>query len=122
MCMVHKELGYQIIGCCMEVHSQLGPGLLEQCYHNALFYELKAAELNVIYNAAYNVLYKGSVVGEYYADLVVENKVIIELKSVKQLSSVHSAQLINYLHISGCRLGLLVNFQGSSLEWQRLVV
>lgn len=120
--MVHKELGFQIIGCCMEVHTQLGPGLLEQCYHNALFFELRGQGLNVVYNAPFNVSYKGNVVGEYFADLVVDNKVIIELKSVKQLSSVHSAQLINYLHIAGCCLGLLVNFQGSSLEWQRLVV
>jgi GxxExxY protein len=120
--MVHKELGFQIIGCCMEVHTQLGPGLLEQCYHNALYYELKEIGLYVVYNAPFNVIYKGNTVGEYYADLMVNNKVIIELKSVKQLSSVHSAQLINYLHISGCSLGLLVNFQGSSLEWQRLVV
>ena len=119
--MLNKELSYKIVGCCMEVHSQLGPGLLEQCYHNALFYELKQAGLNVVYNAPFNVFYKGETVGEYFADLVVEGRVIIELKSVKTLLSVHTAQLINYLHISGYRLGLLVNFQGSSLEWRRLV-
>ena len=119
--MLNKELSYKIVGCCMEVHSQLGPGLLEQCYHNALFYELKQAGLNVVYNAPFNVFYKGETVGEYFADLVVEGRVIIELKSVKTLLSVHTAQLINYLHISGCRLGLLVNFQCSSLEWRRLV-
>ena len=120
--MLNKELSYKIVGCCMEVHSQLGPGLLEQCYHNALFYELKKAGLNVVYNAPFNVFYKGETVGEYFADLVVEGRVIIEFKSVKTLLSVHTAQLINYLHISGCRLGLLVNFQGSSLEWRRLVI
>ncbi|MDC7228011.1 MAG: GxxExxY protein [Spirochaetales bacterium] len=120
--MIHKELGYQIVGCCMEVHSHLGPGLLEQCYHNALYFELTAQGLQVAYNRQYDVLYKGQQVGEYFADLVVENNVIIELKSVKALASVHAAQVLNYLHISDCRLGLLVNFQGSSLEWQRLVV
>ena len=98
----------------MEVHSQMGPGLLEQCYHNALFFELRAQGLKAAY--------KGQQVGEYFADLVVENKVIIELKSVRAITSVHAAQLLNYLHISKCRLGILVNFQGSSLEWQRLVV
>ncbi len=120
--MVHEELSYKIIGCCMAVHSSLGAGLLEQCYHNALFYELKAAGFNVGYNAPFTVKYREEVVGEYFADLVVEGKVIIELKSVKRLGDEHTAQVINYLRISGCRLGLLVNFQGSSLEWKRLVV
>ncbi len=120
--MVHKELSFQIIGCCMAVHSGLGPGLLEQCYHNALYYELKAAGLSTGYNVPFTVKYRGETVGEYFADLVVENKVIIELKSVKTLAPEHTAQLINYLHISGCKLGLLVNFQVSSLEWKRLVV
>ena len=106
----------------MEVHSGLGGGLLEMCYHNALYYELLAQGYNVVYNKPYNVFYKGQQVGEYYADLVVNNQVIIELKSTKALSSAHTAQLFNYLHISKLRLGLLVNFQGQSLEWQRLVV
>jgi GxxExxY protein len=106
----------------MEVHNGLGPGLLEQCYHNALFYELKAAGIRVGYNVPFTVRHRGQVVGEYFADLVAENRVIIELKSAAKLSKEHMAQLINYLHISGCRLGLLVNFQGSHLEWKRLVV
>lgn len=120
--MVHEELSFQIIGCCMAVHNSLGPGLLEQCYHNALFFELQAAGLKVSYNAPFTVEHRGQVVGEYLADLLVEGKVIVELKSVKRLSDVHTAQVINYLHVSGCSLGLLVNFQGSVLEWKRLVV
>ena len=120
--MIYKELCYKIVGCCMEVHTQLGAGLLEQCYHNALYFELKNQGHNVGYNSPFNVEYKGNRVGEYYADLVVNNKIIIELKSVKALSPAHSAQLINYLHISKCRLGLLVNFQNSQLEWRRLVI
>ena len=120
--MVHKELVYKFIGCCMEVHTELGPGLLELCYHNALFYELTAQGFNVVYNKAYNVFYKGQQVGEYFADLAVDNKVIIEIKSARALSAAHTAQLLNYLHISKCRLGLLVNFQGGSLEWRRLVI
>jgi GxxExxY protein len=120
--MVHENLSFSIIGCCMAVHNSLGCGLLEQCYHNALYYELQADGLAVRYNSPFTVLHRDKVVGEYFADLVVEDKVIIELKSVKKLSNEHMAQLINYLHISGCRLGLLVNFQGSVLEWKRLVV
>ena len=120
--MVHEKLSYNIIGCCMAVHSKLGPGLLEQCYHNALYYELRYRGLSVGYNVPYLVRYREQVVGEYAADLVVEDRVIIELKAVGRLSEAHTAQLINYLRISGCRLGLLVNFQGVSLEWKRLVV
>jgi len=86
----------------------MGPGLLEQCYHNVLYYELAAQRLNVVYNRQYDVFYRGQQVGEYYADLVVENSVIIELKSVKVISSAHVAQVLNYLHISKCRLGQLV--------------
>ncbi|MBI9106860.1 MAG: GxxExxY protein [Spirochaetales bacterium] len=120
--MIYKELAFEVVGCCLKVHSQLGPGLLEQCYHNALFYELKGMGFLTGYNVPFNVSYKGNIVGEYFADLVVENKIIIELKSAKCFSEAHIAQLINYLHISGCRLGILVNFQGSYLEWRRIVI
>ena len=95
---------------------------MEQCYHNALFYELKSLRLSVGYNVPFSVSYKGTVVGEYFADLVVEGKVILELKSVKAFSGEHTAQLLNYLHISGCRLGFLLNFQGTKVEFKRLVV
>ncbi len=120
--MLYKELSYQVIGGCMAVHKGLGPGLLEQCYHNALFYELRAAGLGVGYHVPFNVHYRGQVVGEYFADLVVNNTIILELKSVKAINDSHKAQLINYLHISDCRVGYLLNFQGLQLEWQRLVI
>ena len=120
--MIHKELSYTIIGCCIHVHSELGPGLLEQCYHNALYYELTESGLSAGYNVPFSVRYRGTVVGEYFADLVVENAVIIELKSVHHLAEVHTAQLLNYLYIAKLQLGLLVNFQGQRLEWKRLVI
>ena len=104
------------------IHRSLGPGLLEQCYHNALFYEFKNAGISVGYNVPFSVSYKGQVVGEYFADFVVDDKVVLELKSVKALSNEHTAQLLNYLHISGCRLGFLLNFQNRRMEFRRLVV
>lgn len=67
-------------------------------------------------------MYKDNAVGEYFADLVAEGKVIIELKSVWQLGGEHCAQVINYLHIFGCRIGLLINLQGQNLEWKRLFI
>jgi len=120
--LLYEGLSEQIVGSFIKVHSALGPGLLESCYHNALFYELKSLSLSVGYNAPFNVTYQGEQVGEFYADLAVEGKVIIEIKAVRALSAAHEAQLLNYLHISGCRLGYLVNFQGSRVVWKRFVV
>ncbi len=115
-----RELTYAIIGGCMQVHSGLGPGLLEACYHNALYYQLQAAGLSVRGDVPYEVHYLGQTVGEYYADLLVEERVIIEVKAVSTFLPVHTAQLLNYLAISHCPVGLLVNFQGVSLDWRRL--
>jgi len=105
----------------MEVHSKLGPGLLEACYHNGLYYELKKKGFKVDYNAPFTVHYDGHVVGEYFADLMVEESIIVELKSIQAFSKAHLAQVLNYLHISGCPVGLLVNFQGVNLEWKRIL-
>ena len=120
--MLYHDLSVQILDAVFTVHRELGPGLLEQCYHNALYYEFKNAGVRVGYNIPYTVHYKGKVVGEYFADLVVEDKVILELKSVKALANEHCAQLINYLYISGCRLGYLLNFQNPRMEFKRLVL
>ena len=120
--MLYQELSSQIIGALIEVHKKLGPGLLEAPYHNALYYELAGQGLSVGYNTPFPVYYKGEQVGEYYADLTVAGKVIVEVKSVSSVTPVHRAQLINYLHISGYRLGLLVNFQGLKAKWERFVV
>ena len=120
--MLYQELSVNILDAVFAVHREMGPGLLEQCYHNALFYELKSAGLSVDYNTPFTVSYKGNVVGEYFADIVVGAKIILELKSVKAFRSEHIAQLLNYLHISGCRLGYLINFQNSRVEFKRLVL
>ena len=117
--MIYEDFSYKVIGCCMAVHNSLGGGLLEQCYHNALFYELKAGGLNVEYNMPFTVRYRNQIVGEYFADLMVESKIIIELKSVGKLAEAHMAQLLNYLHIAKYKLGFLVNFQPAELEWKR---
>ena len=112
----------------MAVHRAFGPGLLEGCYHNSLYYEYRAMGLQVLYNAPFTVRHRGEVVGEYFADLAVsgsapgEGRVILELKAVTELNGVMQAQLINYLRISGCRLGFLVNFQGCRPVWERFVV
>ena len=120
--LLYEELSNKIVGGFIRVHGELGPGLLESCYHNALFYELKSAGLGVVYNAPFNVFYRGEQVGEFYADLAVNSRVIIEIKAVRALSAANEAQLLNYLHISGCRVGYLVNFMGERVVWKRFVV
>ena len=120
--LLYEELSNQIVGCFIKVHNELGCGLLESCYHNALYFELKSVGLSVGYNVPLNVFYQKQQVGEFYADLVVNNKIIIEIKAVKALGPSHEAQLLNYLHITGCRLGYLVNFQGQRAVWKRFVL
>lgn len=120
--MLYEELSKKILDAVFVVHRELGPGLLEQCYHNALYHELQSKGVTVGYNVPYSVMYKGTVVGEYFADLVVDGKVILELKSVKSFSGDHIAQLLNYLHISKCRLGYLINFQNFRVEFKRFIL
>ena len=115
---LHKELTYQIIGAAFEVQKTLGYGFLEKVYENALIQEL---QLRGIYAAAQHpikVEYKGVEVGDYYADLLVEDKVILELKTAESINEAHLAQLTNYLRATRCEVGLLLNF-GSEPEHKR---
>ena len=120
--LLYEELSSKIVSGFIRVHNELGSGLLESCYHNALYYELKSAGLYVAYNASFDVFYQSQQVGEFYADLAISKKVIIEIKAVKSLGAAHEAQLLNYLHISKYRLGYLVNFQGQKAVWKRFVL
>ena len=119
---VEKDLSYDITGAIFEVAHALGPGLLEKCYQEALEIELKSRNLKVERERRYNLTYKGVALDqEYIADFVVENKVIVELKSVRELNEIHKAQIINYLKISGLHLGILVNFNKPRIEIERIL-
>jgi len=107
-----------IIGCAYRVHNTLGEGFLEKVYENALAIELRRHGLDVVQQAPIQVRYAGQVVGDYYADLWVEGRVILELKAVQELSPVHEVQLVNYLKATGVDIGLLLNF-GSSVQIRR---
>ena len=120
--MIYPELSKLVLDAAFKVHRVLGPGLLESPYHNALYYELCRSCARVIYNAAYEIVYEGETVGEYFADLAVEGKIILEIKAVATLGKEHEAQLLNYLHISGCSLGFLLNFSPRQLQFRRLVL
>ncbi len=120
--LMHRELTKEIIDSAYNVHNSLGCGLLERVYGNALVWDLELKKRKVLSQKEFKVLYQGKEVGIYYADLVVENKVIVEVKSVEKLDDIHRAQLMNYLRISGIRVGLLVNFSRPKLEYERFVI
>jgi GxxExxY protein len=100
----------RVIGCAIEVHKQLGPGLLESVYESALCVELGLAGLQFQQQVPVSVSYKGRVIGDLRLDLLVENLVVIEIKSVDRIEPVFEAQILSYLKLSGKRLGLLINF------------
>jgi GxxExxY protein len=109
--MTENEISEKIIGCAIEVHKSLGPGLLESAYVECLFYELQLAGLQVEKQKPLPLVYKEvKLDAGYRIDLIVEGKVIIELKSVEALNEIHIAQVLTYLKLSGCKLGLLMNF------------
>ena len=116
-----NDITYTINGSVFEVNRVLGPGFLEKVYENALLIELKSRGLNAESQVPIKVLYKEDVVGEYIADILVEQSVIVELKTVESLEKIHEAQLLNYLRATGIRLGLLVNFRHPKAEIKRLV-
>jgi GxxExxY protein len=106
----------KIIGCTIQVHKQLGPGLLESIHENALCVELELAGLNCQRQVAVPVNYRGKCIGEHRLDLVVEDIVIVELKSVERLEPIFEAQVLTYLKISGRKVGLLINFNSRLLK------
>ena len=120
--MVYESLSKRILDCMYLVHRTLGPGLKELCYRNALWYALRDAGLFVEMEKRFEVSFQGHVVGEFLADLCVEGIVILELKSVSQLNSEHEAQLLNYLSVSGCPVGYLLNFRLKRLQFERRVL
>jgi len=112
----HDPLTHSIIGCAIEVHRHLGPGLHENTYEAALCIELDAIPLTYKRQIGVPVLYKGQLIGEHRPDLVVEAKVVVEIKSVERLTDVHQAQILAYMRILGIPVGLLMNFNSAVLR------
>jgi len=117
--MKEQELTEKIIGCAMTVHSALGPGFLESVYRNALAHELRKAGLRIECHKPIKVHYDGILVGEFEVDVLVEGKVLLELKATQCLVAAHEVQLVNYLTATGIEIGLLLNFGASRLEFKR---
>lgn len=119
---IYKEESFTIIGFCMEVHNQLGHGFSEIVYKDALEYEFNLNGILYQREKEYLVDYKGKILGhKFYADFVVFDKIILELKCVKSILDEHESQAINYLKVSNNRLALLVNFSRGKLEHKRII-
>jgi GxxExxY protein len=118
-----EEETYKIIGICMEVHRNLGPGLLEIIYKDALEIEFKENNIPFEREKEFTIEYKGKVLPhKFYADFIVNEDIILEVKSVKEFSNEHIAQLLNYMKLSDSELGLIVNFQTKSLQHKRYIL
>ncbi len=116
--MTENQIGTIIVDCAFQVHQALGPGLLESTYEACLVYELQQAGLKAEAQKALPVVYKDVTLDVgYRVDILVEDKVIIENKSVAELNDVHTAQILSYLKLSGCKLGYLINFNVSLIKY-----
>ena len=117
---LYEDLTKKIIKCFYKVYDELGYGFLESIYENALIVELQETGLKIENQKGLEVFYKGVLVGKYRSDIIVEDKVIIELKAVSQLTKSHEVQLVNYLKATNIEIGLLVNF-GEKLNFKRKI-
>ncbi len=115
----HDDVTEKIIGCAIQIHRGLGPGFLEIIYHRAMAHELRKAGLCFEEEAAMQVRYDGVVLGDYYADFLVERHAVVEIKAVASLSTAHEIQLVNYLNAVKFDLGLLINFGGARIDVKR---
>ncbi|MBI4834910.1 MAG: GxxExxY protein [Planctomycetes bacterium] len=120
--LIYEELTHKIIGAAMEVHRELGPGFIEKTYENALIIELKERGIPAQTQKKITVHYKNHLVGEHLIDILVDEKVILELKAVEEPGKAHEAQLISYLKAANIKIGLLINFSKESLDWKRIML
>lgn len=117
-----KDEVFQVVGCAMEVLNTLGHGLLEKPYENALCVEFRQRNIPYQQQPRFPVVYKSVNVGEYIPDLIVFDQIIVDTKVIQALGNNEKAQIINYLKITGLRVGILLNFKYAKLEWQRIVL
>jgi len=117
-----KEETHQIIGCGMEVLNTLGHGLLEKPYENALCVEFGLRKIAYAQQPRFDVVYKEVKVGEYIPDLIVFDKIVVDAKTIDKITDHEKGQILNYLKITGLRVGLILNFKFAKLQWERLAL
>ena len=118
---LYEDLSYKIIGLAMEVHRKLGNGFLEKVYENALLLLLRREGIGAQQQAPIKVYFEGEIVGEYFADILVDDKIILELKTLKEITDVQMAQALNYLKATALRLAIIINFGKRRLEYERII-
>jgi GxxExxY protein len=118
---LYKELSYKIVGFAMQVHRELGHGYLEKVYENAMMVLLRRERIKAVQQAPIKVSFQGEVVGDYYADIFIDDCIILELKSVDKIIDAHRAQALHYLKATGIRLAIILNFGKERFEYGRLV-
>lgn len=119
---IYKDLSYKIVGLAIEVRKELGFGFLEKVYENALMVMLEENGIKAAQQVPIKVSFHGRVVGDYIADILVENSIILELKAQDRITEIHKAQTLNYLRATGLKLAILLNFGKNRLEYERLVL
>lgn len=119
--LLHGDLTYKIIGIGMKVHSTLGHGFLEKVYENSMMVALRSAGIFAEQQLPIKVVFEGVIVGDYFADILVEKTVILELKACERIADIHKAQALNYLKATGIDLALILNFGAKSFEHHRLI-
>ncbi|HLO59489.1 MAG TPA: GxxExxY protein [Bacteroidales bacterium] len=121
--LLYKDISYELIGICMNIHNYLGPGFVEIVYKDALEFELKKAQIEYEREKEYEITYKGIILDhKFYADFVVENNIILEIKASSGIPHEFIAQAINYLKVSGNQLAIIINFGESKLTYKRIVI
>jgi len=118
---LYKDLSYKIVGPAMRVHRKLGYGFLEKVYENALMVLFRREGIEAKQQAPITVYFEEEIVGNYYADILAEDKVILEIKSVEKIIDAHIAQTLNYLKATGLRLAIILNFSKEKLEYKRII-
>ncbi|NOY00714.1 MAG: GxxExxY protein [Verrucomicrobia bacterium] len=120
--LIYKEEVFQVVGCAMEVLNELGHGLLEKPYENALVVEFGLNKISFEQQSRFSIVYKGVKVGEYIPDLIVFDKVVVDTKTIDRITNVEKGQILNYLKITGLKVGFILNFKNPNLEWERVVL
>jgi GxxExxY protein len=119
--LIHHDLSHRLLGIAFKVHNIIGCGLHESAYEEAFCIELASSGIRYSRQQVFPIYYNGQYIGTYIADIVVDNSIIVELKSVRQLNPVMFAQAINYLKLSGLQVGYLINFHNTRVEWKRFI-
>ena len=120
--LLEKDLVFKIVGCAMKVHSEIRHGLREKTYERALCVELRHSDISFNQQAVFPVFYRRELVDEYIPDLEIEKKVLVDTKTIEAITDIERGQMLNYLRITGHKVGLIINFKHPSLQWERIVL